>query len=62
MEPAITEYSSAGNCIDSHDNEFSLFYIEKKKNTDSLFKTEFCRHLKQGEHNPLLSFRLQAIL
>jgi len=31
MEPAITEYSSAGNCIDSHDNEFSLFYIEKKK-------------------------------
>lgn len=25
LKPAIIEYSSAGNCIDSHDNAFSLF-------------------------------------
>lgn len=28
LKPAIIEYSSAGNCIDSHDNAFSLFYVE----------------------------------
>lgn len=27
--------------MDSHNNAFSVFCVEKKNNTDSLFKTEF---------------------